>query len=211
MNNNNTFESGTIVSMPDLSLIDLPNSGWEKNEGLQSAVREGGYRLRIVNKLGYILSGLAARDAEYLPDYVDPLDPINYVYPNGGKGITMDDLIEERVNIVACHNNGVLKIDEDDAIQHVVILTDCQVKFGQGLRVENSIIATTNTDIKSLTSSSNLVIGKDDNCATGGGTQFLTLGGMSFTSGLSIFGSQLIAKKDIEFSANANGIQGALS
>ncbi|MBC7157124.1 MAG: hypothetical protein H5U20_06375 [Rhodobacteraceae bacterium] len=60
-----------------------------------------------------------------------------------------------------------------------------------------------------MTSAAGLRIGRDDNCATGGGTQLLTLGSMSFPSDLQVYGSQLVARDDIEFSANADGIQGA--
>ena len=70
MNNNNFFEPGTIVSMPDSSLIDLPNSGWEKNEGLAAALREGAYRLRIVNKLPQIIDNLRNNMVDVRPDYI---------------------------------------------------------------------------------------------------------------------------------------------
>ena len=40
LNSNNTFEAGTIVSMPDEESIVLPNSGWSTNDGLRAALRD---------------------------------------------------------------------------------------------------------------------------------------------------------------------------
>lgn len=209
LNSNSTFETGTVVAMPDMNDLDMPTSGWISNDGLGVALRDGAYRLRIVNKLEKIKKGLEDRDPEFVPDYIDLTQPVEYVSPNSGKGITMADLTPGRIHVLGCHSNGVLKIDEAVAIREVVILTDCQVKFGQALHLEDVVLFTSNPIDKSITSASNLFVGKDDGCSEGGGTQLLTLGGMSFTASLSIYGSQLIARGDIEFSANANGIQGA--
>jgi hypothetical protein len=90
-----------------------------------------------------------------------------------------------------------------------VIVTSCQIKFEQGVKIINSVVATTNTSSKSMTSSSGLQVGLNDNCAVGGGSQLVTAGSMDFPADLQIYGSQLLAKHDVSFAANANGIQGA--
>ena len=77
------------------------------------------------------------------------------------------------------------------------------------MTIEDAVIVSKSTAKDSQNSSSGLVVGKDDNCAAGGGVQLVTLGGMKFTSDLHIYGSQLLAAGDIEFSANANGVEGA--
>jgi hypothetical protein len=91
----------------------------------------------------------------------------------------------------------------------VVIVTDCDVKFGAGVVIQDAVIATRSTDKHSMTASSGLQVGRNDNCASGGDAQLLTLGSMDFPSDLKIYGSQLIALGDISFAANADGIQGA--
>lgn len=215
MNSNNLFEAGTIVAMPDLNDFDMPTSGWDSNEGIGAALREGEYRLRIVNKLPTIIQGLANLDPEYLPSYIDTSLGLNYVTVRNGKGLSMANLAANQVNIVSCHNNGVLPINDGNkqvgfhAISNVVIVTACDIKFDQGLEIQDSIIATTSVDNKSITSPSSLLIGRDDNCSSGGDVQILTLGGVEFSSGVNIFGSQVIAVKDISFTANADGIHGA--
>lgn len=209
VNSNNSFETGTVVSMPDMENIDLPRSGWESNEGLQAALREGYYRLRIINKLPFMIQGLKDRDPEYLPDFVDPLDAVKYITLKNSDKLMMSDLTKDRVHVVGCGSNGVLTIDEPTAIDSVVIVTSCTVKFGQALKITNSVIATTNKDTKSITSPSSITLGKNDNCADGGGSVLLTLGGISLTSKINIYGSQMIAAGNIDFTANADGIQGA--
>jgi len=61
----------------------------------------------------------------------------------------------------------------------------------------------------SLNSPAGLSIGRDDNCATGGGATLMTLGGFSAAASLNVFGGQILALGDIDFAANADGIQGA--
>ena len=62
LNSNNTFEAGTIVSIPDEEDLVLPNSGLTTNDGLQQALRECSFEMRLVHKLPNIISKLAAAD-----------------------------------------------------------------------------------------------------------------------------------------------------
>ena len=102
-----------------------------------------------------------------------------------------------------------MKVAAGSMLENIVLATNCKVQFGQGVTLENSIIATTNTGDKSITAASGLQVGRNDNCATDGGAQMLTMGGMDFPADLKAYGGQLIAMKDINFAANANGIEGA--
>ena len=91
----------------------------------------------------------------------------------------------------------------------VFSLTSCDVTFGSGVVLENVIIASKSTDVRSMSAANGIQVGRDDNCAECGGAQLLTLGGMKFAAELKMFGGQLLAADDIEFEANANGIWGA--
>jgi len=51
MNQNNYFELGTIVSMPDQTDIVIPASGMTKNEGLEQALRSGTYNMKELDLL----------------------------------------------------------------------------------------------------------------------------------------------------------------
>ena len=51
-------------------------------------------------------------------------------------------------------------------------------------------------------------MGLNDGCAPGGGATLLTYGSMSFPAKLNAFGGTLIARNNIEYAANANGMQG---
>ena len=206
MNSNNTFEPGTIVSMPNMSDIDLPQSGFETNDGLQAALRSGVYRLRIINKLNGIIAGLAAGSSAYLPDYITSNNPIVI---SGGHTLDEDDFIPGRIHTMHCTGAGKVTISPTVPLSEIVFVSDCEVKLGAATILQDVIIATTHTGAKSINSPSSLQLGRDDNCADGGGAQLLSLGGMDFAAGLKLFGSQIIAKGDVEFAAEANGIEGA--
>lgn len=205
LNSNNYFEPGTVVSMPDENQIDLPNSGFETNEGLQDALREGSWHIRILKQLADIIEGLRTGDDRYLPDYILGTAPEVFADRN----IDQDELIPGRIHTFQCNGGAAMTFKNGVIVADVVVVTDCKVKFEAGVIVEGAVIATTSTDAHSMTASAGLQIGRNDNCAPGGGSQLLTLGSMDFPSDLKVYGSQLIALKDISFSANADGVQGA--
>jgi len=206
LNSNNTFEPGTVVSMPDTADLDLPNSGFESNEGLEEALRSGAYRLRILNDIDEIFDGLREFGKDYTPDYITSSTVLS-IYD---RRPTTDDFAEGHITIHSCPGSkATIGAGSSNILINVVIVSDCEIKFANGIQLEDVIIATTNTSATSFNSSSGLVVGRDDNCADGGGAQLLTYGGMNFASDLHMYGGQLIALKDIEFAANADGIEGA--
>lgn len=205
LNSNNYFEPGTIVSMTNLDDIELPNSGYDSNTGLADALREGSWNIRIINRIDALIAGLLSFDPRYLPSYITS----NSVEVFPTRNVTQAELVEGRLHTYTCAGGAALTIKADVIVKNVVIVTSCQIKFEQGVQIINSVVASTDTSSKSMSASSGLQIGLNDNCAEGGGSQLVTQGSMDFPSALQIFGSQLLAKHDISFAANADGIQGA--
>ncbi|MAQ86481.1 MAG: hypothetical protein CMH12_25320 [Maritimibacter sp.] len=202
-NNNNTFEPGVIVSMPDLDDLDVPNI--DKNPGLAEALREKHFENRILNRILDIIAGLENGDPLYVPDYITNTIPIEI---QTSQNVEAADFTPGRIHTTAC-TNGTFKIKNNVLLQDVVLVTSCDVTFGSGVVLENVIIASKSTDVRSMSAANGIQVGRDDNCAEGGGAQLLTLGGMKFAAELKMFGGQLLAADDIEFEANANGIWGA--
>jgi Flp pilus assembly protein TadG len=205
LNSNNYFEPGTVVSMPSLDDIELPNSGYKTNIGLQDALREGSWNIRIIERISEIIQGLGSFNDRYLPDYI--LASVARTLPS--TTVKQADVEPGKLYTYNCAGNKSLTIDKDVILSQVVIVTNCQVKFSAGVALEDAIIATTHTGAKSLNAPSGLRLGRNDNCAAGGGAQLVTMGSVEVASGLEMFGSQIIAQNDIQFAANANGIKGA--
>ena len=204
-NQNNFFEAGTIVSMPNLDDLDLPKSGFEKNEGLFEALRRQKTNIRIIDRIDGIIAGLQTSDPVVMPDYITNTS-VRYM---NEKNLDMSELTVGRVHYVDC-TGPRLNIDGATATIHdVVIISPCEIKFANNSALEDAIVASTRTTADSINAPQNLRLGRDDNCAEGGGAQLLTEGGMIFAAGLQMFGGQILAKKDVEFAANADGLQGA--
>lgn len=201
---NNSFEQGVVVSMPDSGTIVLPKSGFDQNEGLEEALRDGSYNIRVLNRLGEMIEGVGSYGSKWMPDYIDTAGEI-LVDP---KHSSEDDYVEGRVHRATCGGSGTLTLP-GMTFSNMVIVTDCEITFSHSAALENSVVATTSTDTKSVTSPASLRVGADDGCADGGGAQILTLGGVDVAAGIEFFGGQIIASGDIEFTANADGIEGA--
>ncbi|MES2968778.1 MAG: pilus assembly protein TadG-related protein [Pseudomonadota bacterium] len=209
LNSNNYFEPGTVVSMPDENDIDLPNSGFKTNEGLEQALRSGSYHIRVLDQIDDIIAGLESLNTEVLPTYITGLAPANIVTLNSKKAINATMLVPGRLHTMTCSGGGAANIEANTLVSSIALVTNCAIKFGQGVILQDTVIATTNTGAKSLTAASGLQVGRNDSCATGGGAQLVTMGGMDFPADLKVYGGQLLAANDINFSANANGIEGA--
>lgn len=205
MNTNNTFEAGTVISMPDMDNIDLPRSGYETNEGLQAALRSGVYRLRILNRIDYLIDGLEDGNPDLIPDYITSTA---HVTLTDGQ-LDETDFIPGRIHVHACTNKPKITLSPSVPLSNIILIANCEVKFGASTILEDVIIATRDTSSLSINSPASLQVGRDDGCMTGGGTQIITKGSMNFAADLKIFGGQLLALQDIEFSANASGIEGA--
>lgn len=205
LNSNNYFEPGTVVSMPDLSEIDLPASGYKTNEGLQEALREGSWFIRIIDRLPTIVAGLRDGNPEYEPDYITSPVPI-YLQ---NRTVYQDDVKTGRIHIIPCQGGAAATIKSNVKLSKVVMVSSCDIKFESGVTMEDAIVATSSTGSKSLTASSGLRVGLPDNCTPGGGAQLITLGSMDFPADLQLYNAQLLAVHNIAFSANATGVQGA--
>ena len=236
INSNNYFEEGTVVSMPDQSNLDLPSSGFDTNAGLQEALRYGAMQIRLINALREVRSSpfsagasdmweyirLATRDGQIDDITASPLQ-ISVVNgqprrndPNGNTAESNRSLQDRdnnsvlrpfAVNYVYCASSST-QLMIQSLIKDVVIITNCQISFGSGGAMEDALLATLHTGAASISGSASTRIGKLDDCARGGGAQLISLGGMDFSAGVSIHGSQLIALKEIEFAANADGLSG---
>lgn len=207
LNSNNTFEPGTVVSMTDLDDLELPNSGYKTNIGLEQALREGSWHIRIVSRIDDIIARLEAFDPDYMPDYIDGTS-FRTLPDNRVQDGEIDDGQAYRYSC-GSGGNQTLTIDSNVRVRENVIITNCKISYSSGVELQDAVIVSKNLASNSHNASSGLIVGKDDDCAAGGGAQLVTLGGMDFAADLHIYGSQLLAVGDIEFAANANGIQGA--
>lgn len=216
---NNVFESGAQVSMPDLADLDVPGGDTSGNPGLDEALTEARMDLDILDQLPEIIVELTEFGSERVPDYIDAAGVIELDAGN----ISASDFQARRIHRVSCGDNGNpgggrgngnqgggnrLDIPNNAVLRNIVLVTDCAIRFGNGSAVEESVIATTSTADDSIRGSSGARFGVDIGCAQGPGTQVLTRGGMFFPANLTVHGGQLVAAGTINFQANA-GVSGA--
>lgn len=225
---NNTFEPGAQVSMPNLADLDVPGGNLSGNPGLAEALTTRQMDLGILDRLHETIAELEDFGSARMPDYI--FSPI--IVDLDASNIRASDFRAGRIHRVSCGgssggngngngngrgnrgqgggsggNSTSLDIPNNTVLRNIVLVTDCAIRLGNGAAVEDSIIATTSTDNSSIRGSSGARFGVDRGCAEGPGTQVLTLGGMFFPANLTVHGAQLVARGTINFQANA-GIGG---
>lgn len=205
LSSNNLFEAGTVVSMPDLSLLQLPASGFDTNLGLTEALREGSINIRVLRRIQRIIDGMTDTSSPYYPEFLTSPIPVSL----NVNRIDATHLPAGRVCNWNCNSGSGGTIENGTVVSNVVIIANCDVTLGNGVALENAIVLTTSTSANSIKSPNGLRLGIDDGCTKGGGGRIVSMGGMNFAADLEIYGSQLLGLGDIEFAARANGIEGA--
>ena len=88
------------------------------------------------------------------------------------------------------------------------MITDCNFSFGNGSALEDSTFITLSTDSKTIKAPQGLRIGRNDNCAVGGGAQLISKGSMRTAAKLQLYGGQIVVAGDLNFAAQGNGFGG---
>jgi Flp pilus assembly protein TadG len=223
LNSNNSFETGTMVQMPDTSVWFSynPNSSFESNTGLRDALRNGLFDFYILDRIrvpGTVqlrpgdlpLDQALTSDTPERPPYIDRATVANVITLSASTTLTPSSFTPGRVHRITC-NNSSGRIDFSAGVfSRFVLLTNCQVRFNGGTELQDLVISTTNTDPESFQTPSGggdgLQIGRDDNCAAGGGVRLLTRGGLKAAAKMEIYGSQILALGEVQFAAGSGGI-----
>jgi hypothetical protein len=206
LGSNNVFEDGVNVQLPSEAKLQLPSSGFSSNPGLREALTFGTENIKILQQLPQLIENLKVPTHPDQPSYIT----VSTVQQLTAKKIEEGGFTEGAVHLVSCTKGGPqINVKAGTIFRNMVLVTDCQVKFEQGVALENAVLASTSTDSKSFNSPSGLRLGRVDNCAPGGGARLLTLGGVEVASGLELHGSQIVAAGNVTFSAGSGGLMGA--
>lgn len=221
LNNGNTVEPGAVVSLPDLADLTIPASGFDQNPGLEAALRQNWFALRILDRLR--------------PGSADPLDaailePGNLSRPAylgttavgtiavGGNNtaLTPSSFLPGQVHRASCGTNQRLTLQPapgqtQATFSRFVLLTDCEIQISGKVTLDEVVLYTTNTGTASIKvnsgggGESGLLIGREDACAPGGGAQVVTRGGVGASAKLTMNGGQILALGNVSFAAQAFG------
>jgi hypothetical protein len=220
INSGNTFETGTMVTMPEPDKWNLYNqsSTFEQNLGLSDALRPGYFDFYVLERIkaaGNLRPGDISLDqamstaSNELPSYMNRSLVSSHITLSTNT-VTPASFTSGRVHRVTCdsgNNNSRLTFGEG-TYSGFVLLTNCILDMSGKVNLENVVMSTTSTDNQSIrTSSGNgdgLVIGKDDSCAAGGGAMIFTRGGFKSAAKLEIYGSQILALGEVSFTAGGS-------
>ena len=227
---NNYFETGVNVSMPSMSMLELPNSGMDSNIGLPDALRENYLDPRMVNHIDEIMLGMLALPDDVMLALQDNVLP-TYIDSDGGGcsdlcgGDSGDRVIkvDEKFDLstakpgfiyhVLCKPNKVARIPNNSIVQNVVIIAECELHIGAGATVISSVLASRSggngkIDKANIVIAANVQLGLPDNCAEGGGVQLFSNATIHTASSTSIDGVQMVAIGDIELGARDMAVNG---
>ena len=205
--NGNSFELGTHVSMPDLSLLTIPTDGMESNPGLPEALREGSLDPRTVDRVSEIMDMLLDPSSPIQPIYVDQSKPVINVDCN----FDFSDAERGRIYHVICPDNKQVQIPGSTLTREIVVIAEGQIKIPANAMLEDVFLAsraTTNNANANIHLSSGAKLGRPDDCADGGGVQIFTTENIFLSSSITWNGVQVVSAKNAELGASDEGVKG---
>jgi len=206
---NNYFETGVNVTMPSMSMLELPNSGMDSNIGLPPALRENYLDPRMVNHVDKIMLDMIGRTSSVMPNYTHADQPVFEV----DEKFDLSTALPGRIYHVLCKPNKVARIPNNSVVQNVVIIAECEIHIGAGATVIGSVIASRSggngkIDKANIVIAANVQLGLPDNCTPGGGVQLFSNATIHTAASTSIDGVQMVAKGDIKLGARDMGVNG---
>jgi hypothetical protein len=213
---NGVFVPGVMVTMPDSRTkdqggnLELPSSGFGSNIGLQDAVSSNSYPIYLLTQTQRIINSVSNSPgtSPFVPSYILPVDR-TVIDWNGTRNLASNTLTAGKIYRITCSGNQNIDIANNAVISRIVLITNCQVRFGNSAAWESSLLLSTNPDLSdAVTGAQGARLGVADACAPGGGSQIITTGGVKVPSGMTVYGGQIVAQGNISFSAGGDGVRG---
>ena len=211
----NTFQSGVTVSMPSMSMLEVPADDIDANDGLPEALRENYLDPRMVNHIDAIIQGVLDRDPAVVPWYINLEWEVEDVEARNFSAATA---VPHRIYHVTCPPMRNLLLAANTLIDKIVLIADCKITIGAGSTLTDSFIASRsggnpgpgdlNIGDANISSAGQVQIGKPDDCEDGGGVQLFSNATMHFSALTNFDGVQLVAAGDIALGGNQYGING---
>jgi hypothetical protein len=201
-NNHNYFENATLVSMPQMEWLELPGNRFKFNHGLESRLMERDNDPWIVDHIEEMIEEVTGPDADGRPYATNVLVA----------DFDVDALETDTVYWVECGASGTLTIPRDEVLDGLTVMTNCAIEFGRDVVLIDTTIGTTGDAATSASHTvhtpSGLIIGRDDDCAPGGGSRLLIDGSFHSAAKLKMNSSQIIASSTVKLAAQALGLDG---
>ena len=228
MQSNNYFEGGVNVTMPSMSMLELPASGMESNIGLPEALRENYLDPRMVNHVNEIMTNMLTMQNYVTPDYIDTSDTSLLVEVKD-KNWDFSDATAGHVYHIQCNPMKQVGIPSGIALTGVVIVSDCQVLVGADVSMSDVVLASLSdgnpgvgsgngggmsgaggagVEFANIVFAAGVNLGTADNCQPGGGVQIFSNASIHFSSTTTYNGVQIVAAGDVELGARDIGVNG---
>ena len=224
----NYWELGVSVSMPDYHDLQIPNDDMSTNINIEYALRDMIFDPRMVDHVPNIIATLSAPSLDatdqrtdivpnFIPDKSDTavvsisLADFNALLPSLAVASVTDDgpgLIYD----VDCSGTQKVVIPKDIILTDMVIVSGCKINVGTDATLSDVTLAATGGNGKihgsNIHLASGVTLGRNDDCAEGGGVQLFTTQSITNASTLSLHGVQIGAQGNVHIAAQAFGING---
>jgi hypothetical protein len=211
VHSNGTFAVGSGNEFLPESGASLPHEtdlsgSLSANPGMEEAFEEKALNIRILKMMEEIYDDLLSPSRnKYTPSYITDEEVL---YTLRGRKMKPGHFTPGRIHYFRCKDGKAIAMERGKYQNMILISPNCNFKFAGGTAFRNAMIVTMNGWPRSFFSRNGLNIGLNDGCATGGGAVLMARGGFYVSSGVNIYGSQVIAERNIFFEKNNQNIRG---
>ena len=192
------------TQLRSLEPVSDANTGTEPSGVTQTS---GTFLIRILARVDDIIAGVRDPGSDYYRDYIDSEVTVAL---SKESDLDATAFTAGRIHTLTCGSEEeYVSIPADTILSNLVLWTNCRLFFGANVALEDAAIVNESTSNTAFYAPSGIRLGRDEQCAEGGGAQLVTRGGIDVKQPLRMYGGQMIAAGDITFSAGADGLEGA--
>ncbi len=229
LNNNNYFEPGVSVSMPDLDMMPMREGTCLNNSGLCSndVLFEGDVWPEDVELIDPIIQGMQSGSA-YMPDYMYITDAdgnyvldqfsnpmVHYEQITNAEKYTGPYLPNTIYDMKCSNGKKTVNLPTDTTIRNVVIVADCSISSSKGLHLEDVVLASSyvgngpnGLQQNAITLASGTYLGNPDDCVDGGGVAIYSASSVHVAAQGVFHGLRIVAAYDVQFTARNVSVYG---
>lgn len=212
-----SFEAGTVAMTPDVDNCGPSATSCTDthNAGIEAALTSGTMSSRKIGLINTYINELQDPTSDYQPEYISEFSEVVNI---SSADFEASDLEQGKIYIVTCSpgenldmgaggGNGNGNGGGGDALilsEFVLVGLGCDFVFDDSIAYEDTYFLTSADGRQTISGSSGVVLGRDDNCTAGGEVVFVTAGSVRFASKLEMYDVEMVVAQDMNIASNGN-------
>ena len=218
LKDDNRFDDNNRIIVPALSDVSLPGGvtlSTQVGRGTADSSTTLTYRDVVETKSPIAAPYVGNVDA-LARKYLDPLYEGQPAYINTtapviklpARDVRYTTFQPGRIYNITCDSSGTAQFYKETEARQVVIVSQCAMRIGKESKFQDVVLISTASGAQSIRFAKEVRLGRNDDCASGGGVEIYAAGDVVSDKELKVNGVYISAKGSVSLRNRENGIRG---